>query len=62
MNASNPSEQNDEFTFQLEKMNEHASSKRFRDRNNQKRQTNKVVKKQSRNHLFDDNEYYDEWK
>ena len=65
MNASMPSKQNDDIEFELAKMNEHAHSKRFRDRNNtsvSKKNADKKDRKKSRGFLNDESdEYYDEW-
>ena len=65
MNANMPSKQNDDIEFELAKMNEHAHSKRFRDRYNTsltKKNVDKKDRKKSKGSVNDEyDEYYDEW-
>ncbi|WP_189376839.1 hypothetical protein [Thalassotalea profundi] len=60
-----PSNPNDDIEFELAKMNEHANSKRFRDRNKgniSKKNVEKKDRKKSRSFIDEESdEYYDEW-
>ena len=65
MTTSMPSNTHDDIEFEIAKVNEHATSKRYRDRNKNslsKKNADKKERKRTRGFLGEDSdEYYDEW-